>query len=146
MNKSPQSAGVARRTTDTRFDKNAVYEDSCLYIEHKAYFFAVKGTPVALTKTEFRIVSRLIIQLDRIVTLEVLWNSAWSPKQTLVRKSIHVFVSRIRHKLAPLGLKIHSVIGVGYILSHGTCCSPAMSTTAGDEDNQESNGEPANHS
>jgi DNA-binding response OmpR family regulator len=99
-----------------------VYDDSCLHIEHKRYFFTVKGVSVTLTRTEFRVLSRLVKGIDEIVSFEDLWEHGWNPKKPFKLKTVHVFVSRIRGKLAPHGLKINSVVGVGYILSHGSCC------------------------
>jgi DNA-binding response OmpR family regulator len=99
-----------------------VYTDSCFHIEHRRYFVAVKGTRVPLTKTEFRVVSGLARNIGRIVMFEDLWAYAWKGKP-FNRKSVHVFVSRVRRRLAVYGLRIDSVVGVGYILSHGTCCS-----------------------
>lgn len=78
---------------------------------------------MVLTKTEFRVLSYLIRNIDQIVAVEDLWAYAWGPSKSLKRKSIQVFVSRVRRKLAPFGLRIDGVVGVGYIFSHGACCS-----------------------
>lgn len=83
----------------------------------------MKGTPVKLTRTEFRILSLLVSNIDRIVPREQLWSFAWGTSKPLNRKSIHVFVSRVRRKLEPFGLNIAGVVEVGYIFSHGSCCS-----------------------
>ena len=110
-----------------------IYVDSCLRVEHERYFLAVKGTPVKLTRTEFRIVSFLVSNIDRIATREELWSFAWGNKKPLNCKSIHVFLSRVRRKLEPFGLKIAGVVDVGYILSHGRCCSNPTQTTRSQE-------------
>ena len=102
---------------------NEVHEDSCLVVEHKRFFASVKGIPLSLTRTEFRVLSLLASNIGQIVTKESLWAFAWRPGKVVSQKSIHVFVSRVRRKIAPYGLKIDSLVGVGYILSHGTCCS-----------------------
>ncbi len=78
---------------------------------------------MVLTKTEFRVVSRLVRSINQIVAVEDLWAFAWGPNKSFKRKSIQVFVSRVRRKLASFGLRIDSVVGVGYILSHDACCS-----------------------
>jgi DNA-binding response OmpR family regulator len=109
-------------------NEGEVHDDSCLVVEHKRFFASVKGKPLSLTKTEFRVLSLLASNIGQIVTKESLWAFAWRPGKPLSRKSIHVFVSRVRGKIAPFGLKIDSLVGVGYILSHGTCCSPNVAT------------------
>jgi DNA-binding response OmpR family regulator len=117
MDSRSHSAGHRQQPIAGRSSKDEVYNDSCLHIEHQRYFFAVKGTPMALTRTEFRVISHLVQSIDRIVAIQDLWDYAWSPGKSFNRKSIHVFVSRVRRKLAPFGLRIDSVVGVGYILS-----------------------------
>lgn len=131
-----------------RRNDEAVYSDSCLYIERKTYFAAVRGVPLRLTRTEFKLLLCLVSNIDRIVTVKDLWAFAWKSNKQFNRKSIHVFMSRVRRKLLPFGLRVDSVVGVGYILSHGTCCSPAISTpslNAGDEDDQAGGSELVNH-
>lgn len=67
-------------------------------------------------------ISTLVRRINTIVSFEDLWANVWGSSKTLNLKSIHVFVSRVRRKLAPFGVRVDSVIGVGYVLSHGTCC------------------------
>jgi len=66
--------------------------------------------------------SCLASNMDRVTRLQDLWNTAWSPSKPLNRKSIQVMMSRIRAKLAAKGLRIDSIVDVGYILSHDRCC------------------------
>ncbi|HKR13991.1 MAG TPA: helix-turn-helix domain-containing protein [Pyrinomonadaceae bacterium] len=99
-----------------------IYDDSCLHLEHKRFYVSVKGKPLALTRTEFRVLSRLVKGINCIVQFEDLWAHAWGPGKPFNLKSIHVFVSRVRRKLVLFGVRVDSVVGVGYILSHGSCC------------------------
>jgi DNA-binding response OmpR family regulator len=117
-----RSTAPARQNIAGRRVEGDVYDDSCLHIEHRRFFVSVKGTPIRLTKTEFRVLSRLVRDIHQIVPIQDLWDYAWGNK-TFNRKSLHVFVSRVRGKLSPLGLKIDAVVGVGYLLSHSECCS-----------------------
>ena len=127
MDSRSRSAGQARQAVADRDQAIDAYDDSCIHLEHKRYFVAVKGTPLRLTKTEFRVLSCLVRGIDRIVAFDDLWRYAWSPGKSPNRKSIHVFVSRVRRKLSPFGMKIDTVVGVGCMLSHGKCCSPGQS-------------------
>jgi DNA-binding response OmpR family regulator len=104
--------------------KPEIVSDSCLYLERKTFYAAVKGMQLKLTMTEFQLLLCLAANINRIVTLEDLWAFAWKPGKAFNRKSVHVFMSRVRRKLDQHGLKINSMVGVGYILSHGRCCSP----------------------
>jgi DNA-binding response OmpR family regulator len=107
-----------------------VYDDSCLHLEYKRYFVSVKANALALTRTEFRVLSRLVKGINCIVAFEDLWEHAWGPNKSFNLKSIHVFVSRVRRKLAPFGVRVDSVVGVGYILSHGSCCKTDLQSSA----------------
>lgn len=127
MNAAQQSVRFFTLMSAKQMRTRDVYVDSCLRVEHHRYFLAVKGTPVKLTHTEFRIVSCLVSNIDQIVTLQDLWNSAWDATKPLNRKGIHVFISRVRRKLVPFGLRIDSVVDVGYIFSHDRCCATASS-------------------
>lgn len=98
------------------------YDDGCLRVEHDAYYVACQGRLISLTKTEFLLVSRLARSFDRIVSAEELWVYAWGRRKRLNLDSLHVSIHRVRRKVAPYGLRIGNMIGVGYSLSHGTCC------------------------
>lgn len=119
---SPPSSGSEQAVVSKHNKADDTYEDSCLLIERKKYFAAVKGSPLKLTRTEFRMLSCLASNMDRVTRLQDLWNTAWSPSKPLNRKSIQVMMSRIRAKLAAKGLRIDSIVDVGYILSHDRCC------------------------
>lgn len=112
--------------------KTDVYADSCLVLDEKRYFVAVKGVSLKLSKTEFLIVSCLVSRMNGITRLEDLWRHAWDEKKAMNRKSIQVMMSRVRGKLAPRGLRIDSVVDVGYMLSHGSCCEDQATQSARD--------------
>jgi DNA-binding response OmpR family regulator len=58
---------------------------------------------------------------ERIVTAEELWQYAWGSEKPLNSESLHVFMYRLRGKLAPYSLQIETMINVGYrLLIHGS--------------------------
>jgi len=120
---SPQRQEFGHGVASPRSSNDPVYSDSCLLIEQKKYFASVKGQAIRLTKTEFRILSCLAGNMNGVTKLEELWNVAWDPSKALHRKSIQVMMSRVRAKVAPSGLQIHSLVDIGYMLSHGSCCN-----------------------
>lgn len=69
-----------------------------------------------LPRTEFLIFSRLARTPERIVTAEDLWQYAWGNEKPLNPESLHVFMYRLRGKLAPYSLQIETMINVGYRL------------------------------
>jgi len=93
-----------------------VYDDGYLRIEHKSYYMACGGEPVRLPRTEFLIVSRLTRTPERIVTAQELWQYAWGNAKPLNTESLHVYIYRLRIKLAKYNLRIDTMVNVGYRL------------------------------
>ena len=93
-----------------------VYDDGYLRVEHANYYAACDGQILRLPRTEFLILSRLVRTPERIVKSEELWGSAWGDKP-LNTESLHVYIYRLRNKLAPHKLQIETMVNVGYRLS-----------------------------
>ena len=97
-----------------------VYDDGFLRVEHENYYVACAGTPLKLPRTEFLIFSRLVRTPDRIVTAKELWGYAWGNNKPLNTESLHVYIYRLRAKLATYGLQIETMVNVGYRLLTST--------------------------
>jgi DNA-binding response OmpR family regulator len=97
-----------------------VYDDGFLRVEHENYYVACAGTPLKLPRTEFLIFSRLVRTPDRIVTAKELWGYAWGNDKPLNTESLHVYIYRLRAKLATYGLQIETMVNVGYRLLTST--------------------------
>ena len=93
-----------------------VYDDGYLRVEHNAYYVSCAGTSLKLPRTEFLIFSRLARTPDRIVAASDLWESVWGANKPLNTESLHVYIYRLRSKLAPFGLQIETMVNVGYRL------------------------------
>jgi DNA-binding response OmpR family regulator len=93
-----------------------VYDDGFLRVEHKKYYASCGGSPIKLPRTEFLIFSRLVRTPDRIVTADELWSSVWGGNKPLNSESLHVYIYRLRAKLAEFGLQIETMVNVGYRL------------------------------
>ena len=93
-----------------------VYDDGYLRVEHKNYYVACGGTPLKLPRTEFLIFSRLARTPDRIISAVDLWESVWGSNKPLNTESLHVYIYRLRAKLAAFGLQIETMVNVGYRL------------------------------
>jgi DNA-binding response OmpR family regulator len=92
------------------------YDDGFLRVEHRNYYVACGGSPVKLPRTEFLIFSRLVRTPDRIVAADELWSSVWGSDKPLNSESLHVYIYRLRAKLADFGLQIETMVNVGYRL------------------------------
>ena len=93
-----------------------VYDDGFLRVEHKNYYVSCGGSPIKLSRTEFLLFSRLVRTPNRIVTADELWSSVWGSNKPLNTESLHVYVYRLRAKLADFGLQIETMVNVGYRL------------------------------
>lgn len=93
-----------------------IYDDGFLRVEHKNYYVACGGSPIKLPRTEFLIFSRLVRTPNRIVTADDLWTSVWGSNKPLNSESLHVYIYRLRAKLAEFGLQIETMVNVGYRL------------------------------
>jgi DNA-binding response OmpR family regulator len=108
-----QIEGITNRAQKEEGD---VYDDGYLRVEHNNYYIACDGKSLKLARTEFLIISRLVRSAGRIVTAEDLWQHAWDSTKPLNSESLHVYIYRLRTKLAPFRLQIDTMVNVGYRL------------------------------
>jgi two-component system alkaline phosphatase synthesis response regulator PhoP len=93
-----------------------VYDDGYLRVEHKNYYVKCGGESLKLPRTEFLILSRLARSPERIVTAEDLWEYAWGNQKPVNTESLHVYIYRLRNKLADSKVRIDTMVNVGYRL------------------------------
>lgn len=105
-----------------------VYDDGHLRVEHRNYYVACDGVSLKLPRTEFLIFSRLVRTPNRIVTSDELWSSVWGDVKPLNTESLHVYIYRLRAKLADFGLLIETMVNVGYRLITRTPERPSTRT------------------
>jgi two-component system, OmpR family, response regulator len=96
-----------------------VYDDGRLRVEHDNYYVACDGQPLKCPRVEFLLLSRLVCNAGRIVRAEDLWRYAWGNSKPYNAESLHVHIYRLRNKLAPFGIRIETMINVGYRLMSG---------------------------
>lgn len=101
------------RETDRTED---VYDNGHLRVEHDNYYVACAGHPLKLPRAEFLIISRLARNPERIVSSEELWQHVWGDTRAFNTESLHVYIYRLRRKLEPHGIKIDTMVHVGYRL------------------------------
>jgi DNA-binding response OmpR family regulator len=97
-------------------DVDDVYDDGYLRVEHQNYYLTCAGHSLYLPRTEFLLISRLVRSIERAVSAEDLWRSAWGDSKPLNSESLHVYIYRLRHKLVPYQVQIDTVVNVGYRL------------------------------
>ena len=107
---------VAQHNVDVNDRTKDVYDDGHLRVEYDNYYVACGGNRISLPLKEFLVFSRLARSADRVVPSEEIWRFAWgdSPFNSL---SLRVHIHRLRRTFQPFGLRIESMVGVGYCLS-----------------------------
>jgi DNA-binding response OmpR family regulator len=112
---SVTETSVSGRTSQNQLPED-VYDDGYLRVEHGNYYVSCGGSPIKLPRTEFLIFSRLVRTPERIVTAKDLWDYAWGNDKPLNTESLHVYIYRLRAKLATYNLQIETMVNVGYRL------------------------------
>jgi two-component system alkaline phosphatase synthesis response regulator PhoP len=81
----------------------------------------VDGTPIGLTHRELEVLALLASRPDRIMPREAIYEAIWGKTASYGERSVDVYVSRIRNKLAvviPEAEAIHTHPGIGYRFSY----------------------------
>jgi len=89
--------------------------------EHTAL---VDGRPLSLTMRELQLLAALAARPQRILTREELYDAVWGRPLRRADRSVDVYVSRLRTKLAeamPGRTLIHTHNGIGYRFSPDGC-------------------------
>ena len=74
----------------------------------------VKGEPIQLTLTEFKLLSSLLETVGQVKTREYLLEHVWDHGDGVFSRTIDTHIQRLRTKLKEAGHHIETVRGVGY--------------------------------
>jgi DNA-binding response OmpR family regulator len=74
------------------------------------------GAPIALPAREWALMETLLMAAPAVVTKDRLVQSLGGWQADLTQNAIEVYVSRLRTKLEPAGVRIRTVRGIGYRL------------------------------
>jgi two-component system, OmpR family, response regulator len=76
----------------------------------------IDGAPLELTAREWAVLLVLLAKVEKIVSKESIIQAVSDWHDDLTANAIEVYVSRLRAKLEPAGIKIRTVRGFGYML------------------------------
>jgi DNA-binding response OmpR family regulator len=114
------SGGLERRVGEVQ--DNGVYRAGRLEIRPGEHAALADGRPLPLTVRELALLSELARNSERILTREQLFEAVWRRERRADDRSVDVYVSRLRTKLAaalPGTDFIHTHFGIGYRFSPG---------------------------
>jgi two-component system response regulator TctD len=80
---------------------------------------SVQGTPLPLTRREFRLLEILLANRGRVIPKDRLFDKLFSFEETDVGlNAIELYIGRLRRKLAASKVSIRTLRGLGYQLEH----------------------------
>jgi two-component system OmpR family response regulator len=74
------------------------------------------GTPLLLPSREYGVLEALLLQAGRVVSKDRIAQRLAVRQEELADNAIEVYVHRLRRRLDPLGIRIRTVRGLGYLL------------------------------
>jgi len=95
----------------------SVYQDSHLYFDPDGYILKIKGKPVELSATEYRLLHLMVTNRGRLLTHRQILLSIWGFEYIDDVDYVRIFIHHLRHKieLDPAQPRyITSVNGLGY--------------------------------
>ena len=81
------------------------------FLKHEV---TVKGQPIQLTITEFKLLSSLLENVGQVKTREYLLEHIWDHGEGVFSRTIDTHIQRLRTKLKEAGRYIETIRGVGY--------------------------------
>ena len=85
-----------------------------LHIDHQRKIAERDGTPLALNKTEFEILSLLVSNPGRVYSQQELLDTVWQKDESGGQRDVDAMIRRIRAELGPLAVHIAFKSGYGY--------------------------------
>ena len=88
-----------------------------IVLDHGRHEVMIKGEPVDLTATEFRLLALLMDRRGRVQGRDRLLNDVWGYESVIDTRTVDTHVRRLREKLGDVASYIETVRGVGYRIS-----------------------------
>lgn len=107
-------AVLRRSEGDANRDDGSVIEIGSVQIDTERHEVLVKGEPVTLTATEFKLLSLLASKAGRVFTRQQIIETIHEGYAAVTDRSVDVQVVSLRRKLDEVGRNIETVRGVGY--------------------------------
>jgi two-component system KDP operon response regulator KdpE len=108
---------LLRRNGQDAPDASAVYDDGRLLIDLEKRRVEVRGKPIQLTPTEYRLLSILLRNVGRVVSHEELIREVWGLEESASLASLKVYIHYLRQKIEDQPRKPYYLLaewGIGY--------------------------------
>jgi len=105
---------ILRRSGTAEPDTPKLWEREGLRIDFEAHKLTIDGQEVALTATEFKLLSVLISKTGKVQTRDHLLDTVWDTHFEGYSRTVDTHVRRLRTKLGQYADQIETIRGVGY--------------------------------
>jgi two-component system phosphate regulon response regulator PhoB len=110
---------ILRRTKTKATEKRNVISIADVEIDKDAHAVTLKGSPVELTATEYKLLLTLAERRGRVQSRAQLLEIVWESAPDIQTRTVDMHVQRLRAKLGAAGELIETVRGFGYRLRRG---------------------------
>jgi DNA-binding response OmpR family regulator len=86
-------------STEPTSPTQSLFSTGDLTIDHAQHLVTMKGEPVQLSRTEYKLLSVLAQNVGMVVTHELLLEKVWGPEYNRDVDFIWVYISRLRRKV-----------------------------------------------
>lgn len=105
---------VLRRGHSDVKSKSAILKAGALLVDTERYQVTIKGKPIELTSTEFKLLALFMERKGRVQNRDKLLQDVWNYEASIDTRTVDTHIRRLREKLGPQGEMIETVRGVGY--------------------------------
>lgn len=105
---------ILRRVSAPLLPASAKYQIGAIALDNETHSVTVKGQPVDLTATEFKLLHLLMERQGRVQTREHLLLNVWNYSTEIETRTVDTHVRRLREKLGDEAGWIETIRGVGY--------------------------------
>ena len=108
-----------RRHTESEELPNKTLEHKQLILNIETFEVTIDGTPITLTRQEFRILELLLRHPNKVFSKQEIYEYAWDEYYVGEDKTINVHISNIRSKIKKISTDeyIETVWGIGFKLA-----------------------------
>jgi DNA-binding response OmpR family regulator len=106
--------GAILRRAESKLALKEVLRIGQLVIDPNLVQVTLKGKPLELTATEFKIMELLCGNVDRVFSRDQIIDHVWGYDKPVIDRTIDVHMKNLRDKLGSMGERVKSVRGIGY--------------------------------
>jgi len=93
----------------------SIVELGALNVDFTARRLRIRGIPIDLTAREWTLLRLFLRNPDRVLSKDEIIDELGSADEQVAPNTIEVYVSRLRAKLEPAGVRVRTVRGFGYL-------------------------------